>query len=204
MRREIIIFLISLQLIPSLTTAGQNPNHLQSAKRKYPYSLLGDDFGILDEQDLASNTCDAYPVPFSEKSMAFPYWQCFRTSTASFVCDDAGYDEDEKSQMAILAIDIHGQTEDHSYLSRRAIHASNCEYFRQKWKKLTGAQENVCIAGQFTEFDKTESKKREGIWTFDKFKTKKGCYSYFYDDCDLRYQMKHGCKVRQVNVAAAK
>ena len=44
-------------------------------------SLIGEDFGILNQDDLAIPTCWVHPKPFDESQEStvnsFPYWKCF-------------------------------------------------------------------------------------------------------------------------------
>ncbi len=179
--------------------ANPKPDHLQAAKKKYPYSLIGDDFGILTEEDLAANTWEAKPEPLRSEFHSNPFWQCFPVKNATLVCDEGEYDEDEKSVMAVLAIEVEGKEENYSYISRRALHRSNCHYFQKKWKKITQGQRNACISGPW-DSDEEEGGKKTSNWTFDKFKTKRGCYSFFYGECDLKYQVKQGCKVLPASI----
>jgi hypothetical protein len=48
-------------------------------KQKYPYPLLTEDYGLLNENDLAAYTWGLKPRPFTkqESSGAYTYWQCF-------------------------------------------------------------------------------------------------------------------------------
>src|SRR4051794_5847714 len=71
---------------------------------KYPYGLLGEDHGLLIEQDLAVNTCEAIPEPFSKSSTAYPYWQCFKTGEISILCENPTYSEDERAEAVIMAV----------------------------------------------------------------------------------------------------
>lgn len=168
--------------------------HLKRLTEKYPFGLLGDDHGILNDDDLALNTCDVVVGPVTSGNGAYPYWQCFRTKEASFECDDSGYDPDEKSQMAIMAIAIRTDHRSDEYLSRRAIPMADCRDYRKDWLRLTGSQEFFCASGLLIKYQKPNiSGVIESSWIFDRFKTAKGCDPYFKGGCSLKYRLKHGC-----------
>ena len=72
-----------------------------------------------------------------------------------------------------------------AYYGRRAKPVSYCNDFKAAWKKLTHNEEHICLDGETMtegkpEFDEN-SKSMVVNWTWDKIKTKKGCYS-FWDD----------------------
>jgi hypothetical protein len=193
--REIIIPLSFILLsLSTLAAPSKKLTHLESLRTKYPYGLIGDDFGILNETDLAINTCNMLPEAITSKADEYPRWQCFETSLALFDCEDEDYDTDEKSEMAILGIDIHTDNTDHSYNARRAIPMKGCKLHKREWEKLTKNEKYFCISGPHWSEKKETSGKTETVWGFDKFKTRKGCDSFFEGDCSLQYQLKQGCK----------
>lgn len=164
---------------------------------KYPYGLLGDDFGVLKVADLAANACMASPVPFTNELSAYAYWQCFETKKARLLCDGYGYDEDAKDFLTALVAQGTNDSGRHEYVSRRAISFGTCKSLKREWEKLTKDEKYVCISGPFTSIQKLKNNQKSFLWTFDKFKTKKGCASYFYGDCSLKYQLKNGCKIKK-------
>jgi hypothetical protein len=165
---------------------------LNRFSEKYPYAILGDEFGILNESDLAINSCIAEPTPFSSKSISYPYWQCFQTKSTSFVCDYGGIQNKQtKLIQAALIININ-DVEHQEYISRRAIDLEDCESFKTDWKKITKNEPHVCLSGSFVN-TKNNKGKREILWVFDKFKTKKGCISFFSNDCNFKARLKEGC-----------
>ena len=168
--------------------------HIQQLKENYPYGLLGDDYGLLSKEDLAINSCVVeIEVPFPPQGTSpYPYWQCYSVKDVSMICDDAGFDEDEKSSMAILALVVSSNKGAHEYLSRRAIRMNSCNYFQSRYKELTENEMHICASGEFWEFKIDKNKKMTNIWSFDKIKTKKGCSSYFDGGCELG----EGCKVK--------
>ncbi len=177
--------------------AFQQIRHLEELKESYPFGLIGDDYGILNEEDLAINTCNVtQAVPFSleDETTTYPYWKCYSTKDASLHCDDPDYDEDEKSIMVILAIEIRSKRDgNHDYLPSRAIRLESCKYFQNKFNELTKDESHVCISGDFWEKQSSDTGSAAMIWGFDKFKTKKGCVSYFADECSLKAHLEKGC-----------
>jgi hypothetical protein len=69
------------------------------------------------------------------------------------------------------------------YSGRRAKPQVYCDEFRTAWNKLTQGEEHLCMDGEpltkgEPELDEN-SKKMLVSWTWDKIKTKKGCYSFW-------------------------
>jgi hypothetical protein len=132
-------------------------------------------------------------MPFSERSTSYPYWQCFDVKKANLFCDGTAYDEDEKERLTVMVItgDLDGAS--HEYITRRAIPLKTCEKFEKDWERLIKDQDFVCVAGPYTNKNQ-KSGKWVSHWVFDRFKTLKGCESFFVGGCSLQYQLKHGCK----------
>ncbi len=153
-------------------------------KKKFPYALLTPDYGILSEVDLKKNEENALPVPFSESSRAYLYWQCFPTLQFKFLCDETGdFDHDLSLARTIIRI-AHGDKYD-EYETRRAFSIRLCKNRVEKWKKMSHGETYACIAGKYVGREVgTKNKAASGNgWIYDRFKTKKGCDSYFEDDC---------------------
>lgn len=167
--------------------------HLQKLNSKFPYALLGDDFGILNENDLAINSCEATPSSFSLKQTSYPHWQCFETKTARIFCDGHGYDESAKTFFTLLVIAVEKNLERHEYLTRRTIPYDACISYAQSWHRLLKNEKYVCVSGPFIS-KKEKSYKGRNLysWIFNSFKTKKGCDSYFQGWCNLKFIIKQG------------
>lgn len=178
--------------ITACSTSSDSKNN-QRSQSQYPYAILGDGFGVLNEDDLAINSCEAAPTPFSENSTSYPYWQCFETTQSQLFCDGDGYDESEKQRLTLLVVSGTRQGEYHEYLSRRAIPLDDCKEYIQDWQRLARDEKYICVSGPYHRREKTETGQWISHWTFDKFKTKKGCEPYFFGGCSLQYQLKHGC-----------
>ncbi len=86
----------------------------------YPYALLTQGHGILSPADLAINSCDVDPVPFSGNHSPYPYWKCFEVSKTNFSCDTSGNDSRAKEQNAVQIIALQDSDSEHYYMPRRA------------------------------------------------------------------------------------
>ena len=188
--QKIIFFLLFFTSISSTCFAKLTNND----KAKYPYALLTNDYDILNVNDLALNSCFVETVIFSPKSHTYPYWQCFPISQISFLCDPAGKDDDNKTETALLLINVTTAKEKYNYVPRRAMAMSNCLWFKKRWNKSIRNEKYACLSGSFAGYEK-EGNKEIPIWVFDKFKTKKSCESYFDGGCSLKYAKKNGCKI---------
>jgi hypothetical protein len=193
--QKVISFLIFFLSIFVDGCASVQTNHLNELKIKFPYGLIGNDYGILSEEDLAINTCNVTEVePFPPKDISpYPYWQCYGVKDVAIVCDDSGFDEDEKSIMSILDLRVRSEEAAHDYFTRRAIRIDSCQYFQKELERLTKNEGQICVSGEFWKYS-YEGGKQIGIWSFDKFKTARGCISYFDGDCELKVQLENGCQ----------
>jgi hypothetical protein len=155
---------------------------------------LSEGFGIVSTEDIAINDCQATPVPYSESSNSYQYWQCFEVKQSRLYCDGKGYDEDEKEWLTVMVISGVRDSILNEYITRRAIPLKDCQSFQQDWKRLTANEKHVCVSGSF---NKRQNTKRKWVsnWTFDRFKTRKGCESYFEGGCSLKHQLDQGCKL---------
>jgi hypothetical protein len=185
--RKIMKF-VAFGIFVSLTSfASAKRSHLEKLKSRYPYGLIGDDYGLLTEEDLAVNTCNALELtPFSgEKNMAYSYWQCFPTGNAKMECDHAGYDPTVKKETAYLSIDAQNANGLQSYLARDAMDMRDCRKYLWWWKQKTRGEQHVCVSGSYGGFSGVRDGRQETDWVFDKFKTGKGCESH-RSECSLK------------------
>lgn len=172
-------------------------SHRDLISRKYPYTLIGDDYGILNENDLALSACIAKPSPFDFESIDHPYWQCFSTEKAHIDCEDSEYDSDEKSEMVVMAVVLLKDGIRHEYLSRRGIRLDICKEYLGEWKYLTLGQSYVCMSGALANSNQGE-KKNERFWIFESYRTQSDCVSYFDSGCDLQVKIKQGCDLAEM------
>ena len=180
-----ILFCVS----PDIYSLGA---HVQ---QKYPNVLLTADYGILDENDLAAYTWDIKPIPFSaEQGTDYNYWQCFPRDHVALTLEDFGYSSED-----IGGIDNYG----YLYIKARSKNLISHEYFMRRptaiddeqetfnrWQKLMKNEKYVCLAGRVGHHEKKTTDNKIYVtyfWTFDRIKTKKGCDSYFANQCNRIY-----------------
>jgi len=174
-------------MILNALVAHAKPTHLENLKSHYPYGLMGDDYGILNDEDLAVNTCNTSQIaPFAEgKNMTYSYWQCFPLTDAQMKCDSLGYDIVEKKETGHLEIEARNIQGMHSYLARDAMAMRDCRTYLRYWKQKTKGEKYVCISGSYGRFGGIKDGRKEMDWILDKFKTRKGCESH-RSECSLK------------------
>lgn len=159
------------------------PNRrMDSAIKEYPFGLLGDDYGILNVKDLALNAQIAEPKPFSPESISYPYWQCFESKKAAFLCDHSGI-KDRQPNEAFIVVAVSDANGIHEYLARLPMDLESCEKYQSEWSRLTRGESHVCLSGPFISSEVDSKGKSISSWVFDKYKTRKGCDSYFDGAC---------------------
>jgi hypothetical protein len=159
------------------------------AKKKYPYPLLTNDDGILNEQDLANYAHGMPPRPFNlENSGGYNYWQCFPRNKISITLRDFGYSTEDvgwEDTLSDLKIRIYVTPRIiHEYQMRRPWPVSEYLPRFKLWHELMTDQKYVCFAGSFSSKEEVieNSIPREiYYWIFEKIKTKKGKDSYLWD-----------------------
>jgi len=195
--REIACLIILATTAPGCATAPAQTQHSAKLGEKYPNSILGDNIGLLTEEDILISHCTAKAEPFSLYELtSHPYWQCFSTKKSDFVCDEQ--DPDEGGRTAILAIVLKKDGAVHEYLSRRAISLEGCKAHSREWARLTSHQDHVCVSGQFINPSEDEPQKKDRAWIFESYKTAKGCDSYFKGGCSLSHMIEQGCDLAEM------
>jgi len=185
MKQKIIFILILLSWIPCSTYAVTD-----ITKKKYPYTILTNDYGILNERDLYDGLKSE---PFSLESppkdaYAHIYWQCLSREDVSTTLEDIGYSSypsDDNDGMLIITAYVKPGIS-HKYATRRNWPIMGVEERFNRWLKLMKGEKYVCLAGRFgfREEKVTLGKKQQVyVWVFERMKTKKGCDSYFIGDC---------------------
>lgn len=157
---------------------------------KYSYTLVTDDYGILNEDDLAAySEYRQKKVPFSGSAEEFSarYWQCFPREEISLTFVDMGHssdgeiDDDTLADLKITAYVRPGVF--HEYGMRKLMPADEYEKRLQLWRTLLKNEAYVCLGGEFSgrgeRIREYGSKQEAYTWTFDRIKTKKGCDGYF-------------------------
>ena len=164
-------------------------------QKKYPNVLITDDYGILNENDLATYTLTMTGrVSFAESvsgSCGYQYWQCFPTENISINLSTAMNDPDGDAtngeMMGRIKIIVNQKNVIHEYTLRRNRFVSNELSYLTDWHHLMLKEKYVCLGGIFADLEKkiVDGKKKKIYgWLFDKIKTKNGCLSYFSWDCD--------------------
>ena len=193
MKLFFVLIVFTCIFISCTTTSSRFP--------KYPYGLLGDDYGILNEDDLGTYAwIVTEPVPFSQRksNLAYMYWQCFPIGTIKKMRCRTIDDNDPENIIADAEVWIETETEIHEYEFRRGLERAVCKYHIENWKKLLKGESAFCFGGKpvTSEEVKLNNKTKTKIgWVYDKIKTKKGCYAYFGEDkgdCDVEYWREQG------------
>jgi hypothetical protein len=169
-------------------TLANATSHLEKLKASYPYGLLGDDHGILTVDDLALNACIADPQPVSDEIGAYPYWQCFESENVRVECDHGGEQEPGTPVQALFALVIRIPPHKIEYIAHGIMDLSSCREYEKHWRRLTKGEKHACISGPLIRFDQDKDREYDAHWVFDKFKTRKGCVSYFEGHCDIRHK----------------
>ncbi len=158
-------------------------NHLQELKKEFPYGLLTEDYGILNRLDLKINACTAIPEPFpASDNQPYSYWQCFEVKDSKMDCERGKYDPHEKALMSKLVVSGLRDKERHEFISRRPISLRSCRLYQKDWQKFTNNETHVCVSGS-SPLKEMHGAKLLWNWIFDRYKSKKGCDSYFAEEC---------------------
>lgn len=182
-------FILSFVILANAGTA--HAAAIEKLSAKHPYNLLTPGYGIVTEDDLAYDNHRREIGPYNPKtSLSELYWQCLPTENIkagfnAWVGNDGMGRHDAIETMCALDITVHANNEVQTFTDRRAHQIDFCLDFAKKWKQLTKDQKIVCLNGEGGSYhDEGKNAGRSKLWTWDKFKTKKGCYSFFAGDCD--------------------
>lgn len=179
-----------LPLFVFLATSTLFAKNIGKFSSKYPYNLLTFDYGIVTNDDLAYDNHGRRIGPYNpENSVSALYWQCFPVDDVeagfkAWVGSDGMDRYDAIHTMCTIEISINLNNDPQVFADRRGHQIDFCLDFTNAWKKLTKNQKVVCISGEGGEFYQDADTKRHKLWTWNKFKTKKGCYSFFAGDCN--------------------
>jgi hypothetical protein len=192
---QAVLTLLTALSITISAWADSPVDQFQQAKIKYPNSLIGDDHGVLNEQDLAISTCDGTPAPF-DPSTPFGglYWKCFETKKVSALCDSNGKADEYEGVMGFIVLTADDGSDSHDYIARRAWPIHECYQFIRDVRKRLQATRYVCIMGSDPSMSTRPPERVKINWIFEAVRTKRGCESYF-QQCDLDDLVKNGqCK----------
>ncbi len=98
-------------------------------------------------------------------------------------CERGKYDPHEKVVMSILVVSGTRNGELHEFISRRPIPLWSCRLYQRDWLKFTKNERYVCVSGADHSKEVRETK-TAWVWIFGRYKTRKGCESYFDGECD--------------------
>lgn len=169
------------------------------ANANYRYSLLTSGYGIVTEDDLAYDHCQRRILPYNPRTASSSlYWQCFPIKDVKPKYS-ISYDNDPMGAwniivtMCNLEIIVHHHGEKQIYVDHRGHHVDYCRDFVRKWLSLTKDQQIVCLNGDGGYYHSDEKDGKYKLWTWEKFKTKKGCHSYFSGECTTYGYSKGKC-----------
>jgi hypothetical protein len=177
--KNLSIFLF-LCLIISVEVLALN----KASIAKYPYQLLTNDYGILDENDLGLYAWQMKKSePFAGAVTGGNYWQCFKSKDVWIGYEKSHYSEEDKADVYSFNINVKSNDDKiQRYWRARLIPKDFCEEIESQWNKLLKNQKYVCLGGSFILREneiKKDKKIQIVVWKFDKIKTKNGCDSYF-------------------------
>lgn len=194
MRQKIIGGLIlSMLACISIFAFARSKTHLTELNTKFPYGLLGDDYGVLTMNDLAINACGVTPKPFKADNSdynPYEYWQCFESKNISFNCDSNGVPDKHEGPLALVVTKVSLKKVEHKYFERRLWPIKDCRSFIKDAAALLKGIQYACISGSFIESGTDHSGHIFNSWIFERIKTQKGCEGH---DCELTL------KLQQIN-----
>lgn len=184
--------LFILIILVSHSEATSSEKVSQTLQKKYPQRILTEDYGILTEKDILKDWREFENEPFGARFRE-GMWQCFPTTDVRFHFDtwkdsDPMGSEKEIITMCDFEFQVRNQKIWSDYWGRRGLPLESCQSMQAAWVELTHQEEFVCFSGLPTGKRGVEILNRKRIithWTWNKFQTPKGCFSYFENDCPL-------------------
>ena len=159
---------------------------------KHPYAILTANYGIITKEDLAYDASHVEIGKYDPKtSLSALYWQCFKKGEVTAKFDswrgpDSGEAWNKIFTMCTIEIDVRHGGELQIYADHRAHQVGYCREFLRDWKKNTWREQYICLNGEGGFFQTSKVDGTYKLWTFEKYKTKKGCDSYFSGACKMR------------------
>ena len=188
MKLRILVLVLLLLGIQSGATSSEKVS--QTLQNKYPQRILTPDYGILSEKDIFKEWEEFEKEPFVKKFRE-GIWQCVPTADVRFHYETWKDSDPMGSEKVIITLcDFEFQVRDQKiwsdYWGRRGLPLDSCLSMQATWAELTHQEEFVCLSGLPVGKRRDESLGRKRIvtnWTWNKFQTKKGCFSYFENEC---------------------
>lgn len=165
---------------------------------KYASILLTKTFGIVTNDDLAYDVKISGSEPYDPmKDSNHHYWQC--VSLADVDVNYRNWHGEDGMDIAgnfknLCDIEIEVRRDrDLQIFSDRRGHPNNfCLEFMRNWQKYTEGERTVCLNGEGSLIMENDKHEKYRSWAWNKFKTKKGCHSYF-GDCFVKGCAKGKC-----------
>ena len=161
-----------------------------SKKARHLNGLITPGYGIVTEDDLAYDTLRREIRPYNPRNpTASLYWQCLPVKdvkpryTTSRDSDPMGSSHIIIT-MCSLEVIVRHQGELQIYGDRRGHPVDYCQDFVKEWRKLIKGEDIVCLNGEGGYYLNPEEPEKYKYWTWEKFKTSKGCFSYFAGQCN--------------------
>jgi hypothetical protein len=167
--------------------------------KEFPYAALSSSYGVLNKNDLIIDSWYGNPglTDGDGGRWGYPRWICIDKKYVKFKYT-TWFATDEPVGPGVACdyyFEIKDKNQIHQFGGRRAHPVETCRRIWQRWKIYTSLEKYVCINGDGGYPDEVESKKI-GItvrnWNWEKFKTKRGCYSNFQGYCYITYWKTHG------------
>jgi hypothetical protein len=167
--------------------SGAHSNSLPN--NHYQDTVLTNDHGILNTQDIKRYYSDLNPRPFTSSgpSGAYIYWQCFPRDHITITLVDTGYSSSDfglNDNIADLKIKVSTNTNIiHQYNTRKRMPVSAFEKIFNQWRAIMKDEKYVCLAGSFIQKeDRNNLTNNKEIyqWTFEAIKSKHGCDGDLY------------------------
>lgn len=191
MKSRTLPYLLPLCAALFAVTSTSAFSKVDGLKQKHPHSILTAHHGILSEADLVLDAQTYTVKPYNPNATGSAYWQCFPTAAVS-VGYEKWRDNDAMGRADIIVticsldIQVHGKNLWSDYWDRRGHPEDFCKDLVGAWKELSRNEPFVCLNGEPAG---VETKIVNGLkhqirgWVWNKFKTRKGCYSYFEGAC---------------------
>lgn len=196
MKQTIYFIMLGLLLFPFTAQALS-----AGLKQKYPYAVLTDDYGILNEIDLDSELDGVkHPPLFSTKNKGHIYWQCFPRDSVTISLEDLGYSQEDDPGSYVTYngennanVTITAKSKDgifHKYMMWTNFPISLTADRFNSYLKLMHGEKHICIAGSYLEKEAIiikreieDTRQKIYYWGLVKVKTTKGCEAYYRNGC---------------------
>lgn len=186
----LLLFVLITVKITGPVFSAEIGSSTKSKSKKYSYGLITPGYGIVTEDDLAYDDShrEIHPYNPNEYSTSL-HWQCFPVKDVTpkyktWRGNNGMGAWDVIVTLCDLEIIVHHEKELQIYGDRRAHPVDYCQEFITEWRKLTKDQDIVCLNGDGGNYSEDKVNGKYKYWTWEKFKTKTGCFSYFSGQCN--------------------